>query len=375
MADSLLSTGFSYIGWAFLPSVLAPRPYATSLLQGFYYRLVLPAGTPPPQPSTPQFAAHHRRIRVLVLTLYLVYTLVQSLYDIKLAGDFYTVLAVTPTSSDREIKARFRRLAAKYHPDKVSSSTSSAAAAEDIFVHLKLASDTLLNPSLRFAYDRFGPVITTVTRPQLKTIRDYVYAGLRAKAPYYASNALLLVVLNATVLPRWGRFWRYFAVAVLAVLELCLLTHDQQHLFFSSFSSYVTSLAHSTFPNLLPPHLLPYQILIIAQRLSMSLNIFISQLAPQAGRQGLGNSRSTELQHQNQQQALHLTHTASRLDAEASQMLQLGLTPFKGDATKTRMLREEMKQGLMMGVIRNNEEVRAAVRTVLDRRRRESERT
>ncbi|RMZ89633.1 hypothetical protein DV736_g3136, partial [Chaetothyriales sp. CBS 134916] len=329
MADSLLSTSFSYVGWAFLPS------YATSLLQGLYYRLVLPAGTSPPHPSTPQFAAHHRRIRTLVLTLYLVYTLVQSLYDIKIAGDFYTILAVTPTSSDREIKAKFRRLAAKYHPDKLSSSSSSAApapavAAEDIFLHLKLASDTLLNPSLRFAYDRFGPVITTVTRPQLKTIRDYVYAGLRAKAPHYASNALLLVVLNATVLPRWGQFWRYFGVAMLAVLELYLLTHQLQH--FSS--SYVTNLAHSTFPDLLPPHLLPYQILIIAQRLSMSINIFISQLAPQAGRLGLGNGSGIELQHQNQQQALHLTHTANRLDAEASQMLQLGLTPFKGIVRK-----------------------------------------
>ncbi|RMD39164.1 hypothetical protein DV735_g5965, partial [Chaetothyriales sp. CBS 134920] len=135
---------------------------------------------------------------------------------------------------------------------------------------------TLLNPSLRFAYDRFGPVITTVTRPQLKTIRDYVYAGLRAKVPQYASNALLLVLLNATVLPRWGQFWRYFGVAILAL--------------------------------------------------------------------------------QNQQQALHLTHTASRVDAEASQMLQLGLAPFKGDGPKTGILREEMKQGLMMGVIRNSDQ-------------------
>jgi DnaJ domain len=334
---------------------LLTAKYATSILQTLYYRLNLPAGTATPQPGTPLYALHHRRIRTLVLCLYLIYTLLQSLYDVRLAGDFYMLLSLTPTSSDREIRARFRRLAAKHHPDKTPSSTDTT------FIHLKLASDTLLNPSLRFAYDRFGPAITAVTHPHLKTIQDYVYAGLRAKVPEYASNFVFLIVLNYIWLPPWGQYWRYFAVAVMAFLELYFLTHIWTA---PALVTYLGTATHKAFPDLLPPHLLPFQILSIARKLSMSLNIFISQLAPPSA-----PSRNN-IEQQNQQQLAHLSQTANRLDAEVAGLLQLGLTPFKGDREKTKRLREGMRESLMMNAVRNSPEVRQAVQGALDRRSR-----
>src|SRR2546423_15091280 len=185
----------------------------------------MPAGQPPPHPAQALYAYLRRRIHIFVLSLYLVYTFVQSLYDLRLAGDFYTDLGVTPLSPDREIKSRFRRLAAKLHPDKIQQNGSESYGTDSSFVHLKLAQDTLLDPIKRFAYDRFGPVIVRVQQPGLKTIKDYVYAGLRSLVPEYAKGALALVVLNYFWLPKWGQYWRYLVVLGIAFLELYFLLH------------------------------------------------------------------------------------------------------------------------------------------------------
>ena len=297
-----------------------------------------------------------------MLCLYLIYTLAQSLYDIKLAGDFYTVLGVSPTSSEREIKAKFRRLAAKFHPDKIRESES-ASAADAFFLHLKLAHDTILDPAKKFAYDRFGPVVVQVNHPGLKTIRHYVYAGLRAKAPEYAGNAVLLVILNYVWLPQWGQFWRYFAVAAMGFLELFFLTHTWQT---PAYMVQVGSLAHKAAPDLVPAHLLPFQLLTVARRLSMSLNIFISQLAPPSARNKAAQDQQT------QQQIAHLAQAAGRVDAEAASLLQLSLSPFSGDRENTQKLRAGMTESLMMSTVRNSPEVREAVQRAAEKRQRNS---
>ena len=294
-----------------------------------------------------------------MLILYLLYTLIQALYDIRLAADFYTILGVTPWSSEREVRSRFRRLAAKYHPDKMHENGQSFPGAEEMFLRFKLAQDTILDPAKRFAYDRFGPVIVQVQHPGLKTIRDYVYAGLRSKIPEYVTSAAMLIVLNYVWLPKWGQFWRYFAVACMAFLELYFLTHswDPPKLALSW-----AALARGAIPQLLPPHLLPFQILGLAHRMSMSLNIFISQLAPPSAR----NKATKDLQ--TQQQVSHLAQIASRLDQESGSLLQLGLSPFKGNREKSEILRSGMKESLLTGALRKNPEVREAVRQALARR-------
>jgi hypothetical protein len=322
--------------------------------------VTIPAGQRHPQPGEPLFADHHRRIRVLVLSLYLLYTLSQALYDIRLAGDFYTLLGVTPQSSEREVKSRFRKLAAKYHPDKLHENGQAFPGADQVFVRFKLAHDTILDPAKRFAYDRFGPVIVQVQHPGLKTIRDYVYAGLRSKAPEYLSNAGLLVLLNYIWLPKWGQFWRYFAVACMAFLELYFLTHAWEP---PKLGVLWASTLQGLLPDLLPPHLLPFQVLALARRMSMSINIFISQLAPP-------KARDTAMRDiQTQQQIAHLAQAAGRLDAESGGLLQLGMSPFKGDLEKSEVLRAGMKESLVASALKRHPEVRSAVQRALDRRR------
>jgi len=63
--------------------------------------------------------------------------------------DYYRVLRVRPTADDVTIKAAFRRLALKYHPD-VASSTRAARQ----FPNIQEAYAVLADPEKRREYDR-----------------------------------------------------------------------------------------------------------------------------------------------------------------------------------------------------------------------------
>lgn len=80
-----------------------------------------------------------------------------------------------------------------HHPDKITDA-SARPAAEAIYVHLKLARDTLVDPAKRFAYDRFGPDI--LHWRSCTTIADFVKAGVQNTLMYYAGTGAVLVVLG-----------------------------------------------------------------------------------------------------------------------------------------------------------------------------------
>ncbi len=63
--------------------------------------------------------------------------------------DYYSALGVSETASPAEIKAAFRKLAKKYHPDRNKGSKSSEAK----FKELSEANDTLSDPAKRAEYD------------------------------------------------------------------------------------------------------------------------------------------------------------------------------------------------------------------------------
>ena len=96
--------------------------------------------------------------------------------------------------------------AALHHPDKATSDESRHAS-ETYFVHLKLAQDTLLNPTKRFAYDRFGPDITQWRH--CSSIRDYILVGVQSIAPYYVAGALFMIILGVLGYLEWGRYVCY----------------------------------------------------------------------------------------------------------------------------------------------------------------------
>jgi len=66
--------------------------------------------------------------------------------------DYYKILGVPRTASDKEIRAAFRRLARKYHPDVNPGDRS----AEERFKEISEAHDVLSDPHKRAQYDNFG---------------------------------------------------------------------------------------------------------------------------------------------------------------------------------------------------------------------------
>ena len=66
--------------------------------------------------------------------------------------DYYEILGVSKTATEVEIKAAYRKLAIKYHPDKNPDDPE----AEDKFKEAAEAYSVLSDPGKRASYDRFG---------------------------------------------------------------------------------------------------------------------------------------------------------------------------------------------------------------------------
>ncbi|OAL71048.1 hypothetical protein A7D00_4710 [Trichophyton violaceum] len=358
----------SYAGWAFLPGI------ATSFLQNLYYRITISAGTPHPQPGSARHARHRRRIHVAVISSYLLYTIYEEYHSLRVAPDFYQILGVLPTSDERTIKSRFRRLATVFHPDKarqngLGSTAEDGSTVDEFFVLLKLAQDTLLDPVKRFAYDRFGAGVVVRPEGPSKTLStaSYFYEGLYALAPQYLVGFLLMVLLNTFWFSAWGRYWRFYTFFALLTLELTLLTHPNATFMPGAYLPAMLS-------NLLGLdrfYLLPFQILSLARTASMSMNVFISQLAPpeatlQASRsKGRGGEG---LGVQAQKQLTQIVQLAQAQDAESAKLLGMDMLPFRGDVDRVGRLRRGMKERLRREEAGQAPEVQQAIAAAKQRR-------
>jgi molecular chaperone DnaJ len=74
--------------------------------------------------------------------------------------DYYSVLGVTRTASDAEIKRAFRRLAQQWHPD-----VSRDPSADERFKQINEAYQVLSDPQRRQAYDMFGKAGVSTEEP------------------------------------------------------------------------------------------------------------------------------------------------------------------------------------------------------------------
>ncbi|KAJ5109735.1 hypothetical protein N7532_002380 [Penicillium argentinense] len=368
-----------FFGWAVLPN------YATSFLQSVYYGLTIRAGEPRPLPQTPRFERHRRRIFLVVIVSYLLYTLYETFHQVQVAGDYYKVLGVSPFADERVIKSRFRRMAAQHHPDKIGAD-GHLAGSEIYFMFLRQAQETLTDPVKRFAYDRFGPDMQKWG--ELKTMQEFVLASLtRSVLPQYAIGFVTMLVLNWLWWANWGRYvsssdsigamleqtqltqlaqWRFYTFAAMLTLELSIMTHPQA-VFMPT--AYLPSALRSLFPQE-QFYLLPFQILTLARRASITLHIFISQAAPP----GVGTVEGTGgISRQTMQQVAQLVQTSRQTDFEATRMLHLGQAPFRGDKESVSALRRGMQEGLILGGVRSSPGVQQAISQVMQRRQAEQE--
>ncbi|KAK3069766.1 hypothetical protein LTR53_011637 [Teratosphaeriaceae sp. CCFEE 6253] len=350
MSNDLISLA----GWYILPNLV------TGYLQTALYTISIRAGEPKPAPGSPRFVRDRKRVLVVVILAYLLYTVYEADYQLRLSGDFYQDLGVYHSVTERELQSRFRRLTVQYHPDKISSgSASEKAAVEAIYINLKVARDTLEDPAKRFAYDRFGPEI--LQWRSCKTIRDFVITGVQRTTVYYVVSGSVLVLLGVLGYLQHAKFWRYLVMASLFVVEVHAMMSPT---FPGALEDFVNPLLVTTRWRL--PYL-PFQMLTLLRKLAITFFIALNQLGPvlQAA-QVEGADGAVQAQQLDRIDAF-----AKATDQEISRLMGLELMPFAGDQQATKNLRGSLKEWLVQNTLRNDPEVRAAINTVLDRRRQE----
>ncbi|KAL2127826.1 hypothetical protein VTI74DRAFT_10115 [Chaetomium olivicolor] len=357
-----MSAFLSLLGWSFLPSLV------TGWTQTLYYGITIRAGDPKPQPGTPRWAEHRRRIHIAVVALYLLYTIYEADYDLQRAGSFYTDLSVPLNATDREIKSRFRRLAALYHPDKAAG--SNAADVNAYFVHLKTAADTLADPAKRFAYERFGPDVVAWQR--CATVRDFVVRGAQALVPYYGSAAVFLYGLGLLGYLDWARYERWLVLAVLFVFEVHCVTRPGMPAVLEKVVNPVLERLAGRAPYL------QFQAIALARKLSVTVYIAFSQIGPllaadtSSGQLVVGGKKGGDDEAVLKQALERLEMTAKRLDADATRLLETEMAPFAGDEETRNSMWTKVKDWLVQNTIRSDPMVRDALGRSFAKRRMEA---
>lgn len=293
----------------------------------------------------------------MVVSAYLLYTIYEADWDIQRASDFYQDLGVSQSATDRDIKSRFRRLAAIYHPDKVSSISPSS---EGYFVHLKLAQDTLLDPAKRFAYDRFGPGITQWRH--CSSIRDYLAHGLQSTLPYYGAGAVVMYILGMLGYLEWGKYWRWLTLVILCIFELYTMSRPYAPPIAAKFINPLLT----TFTQH-PPYL-PFQLIQLARKISITMYIAFSQIGPL-----LQSPEAARLQGDPEvvlrQQLDRLDQSIKAADVEATRLMEMERAPFAGDPQALTEVQGKMKEWLVQNTIRSDPEVRDTLGKLFKKRR------
>lgn len=132
--------------------------------------------------------------------------------------DYYQVLRISPTSTADEVKAAFRKLAIKYHPDKNNGDTLSEA----IFKDVNEAYSVLSNPQKRAKFDRDRVATPSVTFTTKKT------EAVNAKMLMQQAAALnkLLSVANPFTIDKDAVFFKISSILSAYNINLLLVENN-----------------------------------------------------------------------------------------------------------------------------------------------------
>ncbi|KAG5948645.1 hypothetical protein E4U53_006220 [Claviceps sorghi] len=347
----------SLLGWSFLPDL------ASSFVQKIYYGVTIRAGDPKPASGSPQYVKHRRRIQILVMTAYLVYNIYEAGHENSQISSYYADLGVPFTATEREIKSRFRRLAAVHHPDKTGSEAASASAA--YFIHLKLASDTLQDAVKRFAYERFGDVV--VSWEQCVTARDYVSQGVLYNIlPHYGMAISMTYIMGVFGYMGFGRFYQWLILMTMCLVEVHAVTRAGFPPLLNLVNALVTTLARR------PPYL-PFQFIALLRRLTLTTYMAFSQIGPLLAPESVkAKSPAADDKQALQESLMALEAVSKQLDADTGRLMDMEAAPFKGDAAVVDSLRGHMQEWLVQNTIRADPVVQDALRRALKTSRKQA---
>ncbi|PNS15179.1 DnaJ [Sphaceloma murrayae] len=334
----------SIIGWYFLPNMV------TGWVQSAYYAIWIRAGEPKPQPGSRQYVNDFRKIYVAVVLAYLGYTIYEADYSLQQSRDFYHSLGVPLNVDERGLHSN----TIQYHPDKITSSQDRHFA-EAFYVHLKNCRDVLVDPTKRFAYDRIGPEV--LEWRHCKTVYDFVWTSGKNTFMYYFGSAGVVFVLSFLGYMKFGSFWRYWAIAVMFVFEIHMLTRpDSPALLTKVINPIVTTFSSH------PPYL-QFQLLALLRKILLSFFIALSQIGPV-----IFPPSPIDGKEPTHQQLDRLDMMVKQTQQEAMRLTALELTPFVNNAPAMQELRTGMRQWLVDNTIRSNPQVRDAIGRVLQPR-------
>lgn len=198
-----------YLAWLIVPRA------ASSVLQSLYYKVVYINPNTVPRSGSQSYSRDNRISYAIVIAVYLVYTVYKLFYQVTVEqGNFYSLLRLPVDVDVKTVKRVYRSLSLQYHPDKVGPGH------EQIWLAVKTASETLSDPLLKFAYDRFG--LDALYWTDCKTQMDFVLRGLRVAAPNYVVSGLFLAFFS--FMQNGGSYVRCcFLLLFILMLSLYLL--------------------------------------------------------------------------------------------------------------------------------------------------------
>ncbi len=301
------------------------------------------------------------------MATYLLYTIYEANYDLRSAPSFYTELGIPVTAADREIKSRFRRLAALHHPDKAGASNGGgdAAASSAFFIHLKTASDTLQDAAKRYAYERFGPAMLAWSK--CVTVRDFVTHGVvYTILPYYAVAAATIYAFGLLGYMDFAKFYRWLLLVTLCLLEVTVATRPS----FPAPLGALNAVLGTASRGGVPPYL-PFELVHLARKITLTVYIALSQIGPIITAQLNPHADKGVEDEDKALQAglLRLEGLTRQMDADAARLIDMELTPFKGDEEMAGRMRTKMREWLINNTIRSDPMVKDALGNSFQKRR------
>ncbi|KAJ3089146.1 hypothetical protein HK102_007109 [Quaeritorhiza haematococci] len=138
--------------------------------------------------------------------------------DYNMPANYYNVMGVSPTATTRELRSKYRALSLQYHPDKVDSVSPED---EALYLRIQKANEILKDEVARQAYDKLGDEIHDCTR--CTTERDYLMSSLTHFITFYASTAVVLIIMGILGKGDFARYWRFVGLLAMSALEGTIL--------------------------------------------------------------------------------------------------------------------------------------------------------
>ncbi|KAF2272086.1 uncharacterized protein EI97DRAFT_462283 [Westerdykella ornata] len=338
----------AFIAWYFL------IPLGASWLQSILYSIFIRAGDPRPQHGSPRFARHRRQILLAIYVAYFAFVIYEVDFKVHRSGNAYTHLGVPFDVEEKALASRFRKLTMRYHPDKIQG-TADRESANEYYVFLKHARDLLMDPSKRFAYDRFGPDIIRQCRDCLTT-GEYVKHALRSIASRYGALAAFLLGANALGFLKEGAYWRCLSLVALAAYEARTAMRPDHG---QMVANYVNPILFSRLGR--QPYL-PFQVIILLRKSALSMAQFLGLAVPlwreDARKAAKAGEDSDEARQQQVDRLERVVREGSQL---ASRLVDMETMPYRHNERAKSDLKAAMKRYMMTNAVHMDREVRNAM--------------